>query len=85
MIEEFTSVNRCWLGKSTAMERLRRAVDSKAISRGKYYVKFDQVYKAEIKELVAGGMSEELAKKQAPSLLRRKKCCSNGSKATRKW
>ncbi|REK58857.1 MAG: arginine--tRNA ligase [Bacteroidetes bacterium] len=37
---------------------------------GKYYVKFDQVYKAEIKELVAGGMSEELAKKQAPSLLR---------------
>ena len=37
---------------------------------GKYYVKFDQVYKAEIKELVAGGMSEELAKKQAPSLLK---------------
>ena len=37
---------------------------------GKYYVKFDGVYKAEIKELVAGGMSEELAKKQAPSLLK---------------
>ena len=37
---------------------------------GKYYVKFDQVYKAEIKELVSGGMSEELAKKQAPSLLK---------------
>jgi arginyl-tRNA synthetase len=37
---------------------------------GKYYVKFDQVYKAEIKELVAGGMSEVLAKKQAPSLLK---------------
>lgn len=37
---------------------------------GKYYVKFDQVFKAEIKELVDGGMSEELAKKQAPSLLK---------------
>ncbi|HCP41080.1 MAG TPA: arginine--tRNA ligase [Cryomorphaceae bacterium] len=37
---------------------------------GKYYVKFDQMLKAEIKELVAGGMSVELAKKQAPSLLR---------------
>lgn len=37
---------------------------------GKYYVKFDRVYKAEIKELVAGGMSKELAKKQAPSLLK---------------
>ena len=37
---------------------------------GKYYVKFDQVYKAEIKELISDGISEELAKKQAPSLLR---------------
>jgi len=37
---------------------------------GKYYVKFDQVYKAEIQTLMADGMSEEEAKKQAPSLLR---------------
>jgi arginyl-tRNA synthetase len=33
---------------------------------GKYYVKFDQEYKAEIKELVEGGMSEKEAGKEAP-------------------
>jgi arginyl-tRNA synthetase len=33
---------------------------------GKYYVAFDKAYKAEIEELVAGGMTEELAKKKAP-------------------
>lgn len=33
---------------------------------GKYYVEFDKAYKAEIKELIAGGMSEEEAKKEAP-------------------
>ena len=33
---------------------------------GKYYVAFDQAYKAEIKELVAGGMDEETAKREAP-------------------
>lgn len=33
---------------------------------GQYYVYFDSLYKAEIKELVAEGMSEEEAKKQAP-------------------
>ena len=33
---------------------------------GKYYVEFDKHYKAEIKELMAEGMSEEEAKKQAP-------------------
>ncbi len=33
---------------------------------GKYYVVFDQKYKAEIKELMAKGMSEEDAKKNAP-------------------
>ncbi len=33
---------------------------------GKYYVEFDKHYKEQIKELVAGGMSEEEAKKQAP-------------------
>ncbi len=37
---------------------------------GKYYVEFDKHYKAEVKELVAGGMSEEEAKKQAPIMLK---------------
>ena len=36
---------------------------------GKYYVEFDKHYKAEIKELVAGGMSEDEAQKQAPIML----------------
>ena len=36
---------------------------------GKYYVEFDKHYKAEVKELVAGGMSEEEAKKKAPIML----------------
>jgi arginyl-tRNA synthetase len=33
---------------------------------GKYYVAFDKAYKIEIAELIAGGMTEELAKKEAP-------------------
>ncbi len=33
---------------------------------GKYYVEFDKAYKAQIKELMAGGMSEDDAKKEAP-------------------
>ncbi len=33
---------------------------------GNYYVKFDQEYKKEIADLVASGLSEEEAKKQAP-------------------
>ena len=33
---------------------------------GKYYVAFDAQYKKEIKELMAGGLSEEEAKKEAP-------------------
>ncbi|MXV39224.1 arginine--tRNA ligase [Flavobacteriaceae bacterium Ap0902] len=36
---------------------------------GKYYVKFDQAYRQEIKSLIANGKSEEEAKKQAPILL----------------
>ena len=36
---------------------------------GKYYVEFDKHYKAEIKELMAEGMSEEEAKKKAPIML----------------
>lgn len=33
---------------------------------GKYYVAFDKAYKAEVKELTAGGMDEETAKREAP-------------------
>ncbi len=36
---------------------------------GNYYVKFDQEYKEEIKELIASGKTEEEAKKEAPILL----------------
>ncbi len=36
---------------------------------GKYYVLFDKQYKAEQKELVAQGLTEEQAEKQAPSIL----------------
>ena len=36
---------------------------------GDYYVKFDQVYKKEIAELVSAGKTQEEAKKQAPILL----------------
>jgi len=36
---------------------------------GNYYVKFDQEYKKEINTLIAEGISEEAAKKQAPILL----------------
>ena len=36
---------------------------------GKYYVEFDKHYKQEVKELVAGGMSEDEAKKKAPIML----------------
>ncbi|MBR5850673.1 MAG: arginine--tRNA ligase [Alistipes sp.] len=45
---------------------------------GKYYVEFDKHYKAEIKELVAGGMSEDEAKKQA-SIMR------EAQEMLRKW
>ncbi len=36
---------------------------------GEYYVRFDRVYKEEIRQLTAGGLDEEEAKKQAPILL----------------
>lgn len=36
---------------------------------GKYYVAFDKAYKAEIAELVEGGMEKEKAEKEAPILL----------------
>lgn len=35
---------------------------------GKYYVKFDQLYKEEINQLVEEGMDPEVAKKEAPSI-----------------
>ncbi len=35
---------------------------------GKYYVEFDKHYREEIKNLMAGGMSEDIAKKEAPSI-----------------
>ena len=45
---------------------------------GKYYVAFDKAYKAEIKELMAGGMSEDEAKKEAPIM-------KEASEMLRKW
>ena len=36
---------------------------------GKYYVEFDKHYKEQMRELVAGGMSEDEAKKSAPVML----------------
>ena len=36
---------------------------------GKYYVEFDKHYKAEVKELVAQGLTEDEAKKKAPIML----------------
>ena len=36
---------------------------------GKYYVEFDKHYRAEVNEMVANGMEEEEAKKQAPLML----------------
>ncbi len=40
---------------------------------GKYYVKFDQEYKLEIKALVEKGIGEEEAKKQAPMIMKAQK------------
>lgn len=40
---------------------------------GKYYVIFDQAYKAEIKELMSKGMTEDEAKKNAPLILKAQK------------
>ena len=39
---------------------------------GKYYVKFDSVYKAEVAEMIAQGFSEQEAKSKAPILLEAK-------------
>jgi len=53
-------------GKGETPESSRLKGDHLA---GKYYVKFDQEYKKQIKELVAQGKSEAEAKKEAPILL----------------
>lgn len=45
---------------------------------GKYYVEFDKHYKAQVKELVEGGMSEDEAKKKAPIML-------SAQEMLRKW
>ena len=45
---------------------------------GKYYVEFDKHYKAQIKELVESGMSEDEAKKKAPIML-------SAQEMLRKW
>jgi arginyl-tRNA synthetase len=45
---------------------------------GKYYVKFDQVYKSEVAELTRNGMDEKTAKLQAPILL-------EAQEVLRKW
>ena len=39
---------------------------------GEYYIKFDQVFKKEVEELIIGGAAEEEAKQNAPILLRAK-------------
>lgn len=36
---------------------------------GNYYVEFDRLYKSEVKAMVADGIDEETAKKQAPSII----------------
>lgn len=36
---------------------------------GNYYVEFDKLYKSEVKAMVADGIDEETAKKQAPSII----------------
>ena len=40
---------------------------------GKYYVEFDRIYKQEIEDLIASGITEEEAKKTAPSILEAQK------------
>ncbi len=53
---------------------------------GKYYVEFDKHYKAEIQQLVADGMDEEQAKKEAPLMREAQqmlKCWEDGDKEVR--
>ena len=56
---------------------------------GKYYVIFDKYFKAEIKELIEKGMSEEEAKKSAPLILEAQKMLlaweNNDSEVRQLW
>jgi len=56
---------------------------------GKYYVIFDKAYKAEIKELIEKGLSEEEAKKYAPLILEAQKMLlaweNNDSEVRQLW
>jgi len=56
---------------------------------GKYYVVFDKAYKAEIKELIEKGLSEEEAKKSAPLILEAQKMLlaweNNDSEVRQLW
>ncbi|MTI33080.1 arginine--tRNA ligase [Xanthovirga aplysinae] len=47
---------------------------------GKYYVRFDQEYKKEVKALVAEGKTEEEAKKQAPLMVETQEMLKNWEK-----
>jgi len=51
---------------------------------GNYYVEFDKRYKNEIKDLIAQGMSEEEAKKKAPSILEAQQMLLNWEKEDEK-
>ena len=65
-----TSASRCWHGSSSGGGETPASSGMKGDHLvGKYYVEFDKHYKAQIKELVAQGQSEEEAKKHAPIML----------------
>ena len=49
---------------------------------GKYYVAFDQAYKAEVAELVEGGMAKEEAERAAPILSKRRRRSDAGKTET---
>ncbi len=51
---------------------------------GKYYVEFDKHYKAEVKELVAGGRTRRRRSAMLPSCARRRRCCAAGRRKSRK-
>lgn len=51
---------------------------------GDMYVAFNDIYKKEVEELIAGGMDEETAKKEAPCLKEAHEMLQNGRPATRR-
>jgi arginyl-tRNA synthetase len=52
---------------------------------GNYYVEFDKLYKSEIKAMVADGIDEETAKKQAPSIIEAQEMLLKWEQTTRKF